>query len=107
MIYHCPPSFVLCISFNLQLYEKPSCPGFNNTYCHLQLCKIDSEGKARKVVGCSCVVVKVTNRSLTLTLGIIPLKMAICNVWLFIFISQDYGEESEGLNIVQDYVKSH
>lgn len=24
-----------------------------------QLCKIDSEGKARKVVGCSCVVVKV------------------------------------------------
>jgi hypothetical protein len=27
----------------------------------LQLCKIDSEGKARKVVGCSCVVVKVWN----------------------------------------------
>jgi hypothetical protein len=27
----------------------------------LQLCKIDSEGKARKVVGCSCVVVKVTS----------------------------------------------
>ncbi|CAD5176467.1 unnamed protein product [Musa acuminata subsp. malaccensis] len=43
----------------------------------MQLCKIDSEGKARKVVGCSCVVVK------------------------------DYGEESEGLHIVQEYVKSH
>ncbi|CAD5190741.1 unnamed protein product [Musa acuminata subsp. malaccensis] len=43
----------------------------------LQLCKIDSEGKARKVVGCSCVVLK------------------------------DYGEESEGLHIVQEYVKSH
>ncbi|XP_008784783.1 40S ribosomal protein S12-like isoform X1 [Phoenix dactylifera] len=42
-----------------------------------QLCKIDSEGKARKVVGCSCVVIK------------------------------DYGEESEGLHIVQEYVKSH
>ncbi|OAY29433.1 40S ribosomal protein S12 [Manihot esculenta] len=41
------------------------------------LCKIDSEGKARKVVGCSCVVV------------------------------QDYGEESEGLNVVQQHVKSH
>ena len=27
----------------------------------IQLCKIDSEGKARKVVGCSCVVVKVKN----------------------------------------------
>ena len=24
-----------------------------------QLCKIDSEGNARKVVGCSCLVVKV------------------------------------------------
>nr|GEW25367.1 40S ribosomal protein S12-like [Tanacetum cinerariifolium] len=36
------------------------------------LCKIDSEGKARKVVGCSCLVVK------------------------------DYGEESEGLHIVQE-----
>ncbi|KAG6388389.1 hypothetical protein SASPL_149814 [Salvia splendens] len=41
------------------------------------LCKIDSEGKARKVVGAACVVVK------------------------------DFGEESEGLNIVQEYVKSH
>ena len=34
------------------------------TYGALQLCKIDSEGKARKVVGCSCVVVKVTYRHL-------------------------------------------
>ncbi|XP_011020620.1 PREDICTED: 40S ribosomal protein S12-like isoform X1 [Populus euphratica] len=41
------------------------------------LCKIDSEGKARKVVGCSCVVVK------------------------------DYGETSEGYNVVQEHVKSH
>jgi hypothetical protein len=29
----------------------------------IQLCKIDSEGKARKVVGCSCVVVKVVKIS--------------------------------------------
>ncbi|KAJ4723874.1 40S ribosomal protein S12 [Melia azedarach] len=41
------------------------------------LCKIDSEGKARKVVDCSCVVVK------------------------------DFGEESDGLNVVQQHVKSH
>lgn len=27
----------------------------------IQLCKIDSEGKARKVVGCSCVVVQVSS----------------------------------------------
>ncbi|XP_057996970.1 40S ribosomal protein S12-like [Hevea brasiliensis] len=43
----------------------------------VQLCKIDSEGKARKVVGCSCVVV------------------------------QDYGEESEALSVVQQHIKSH
>ncbi|XP_057968522.1 small ribosomal subunit protein eS12-like [Malania oleifera] len=40
------------------------------------LCKIDSEGNARKVVGCSCVVVK------------------------------DFGEETEALHVVQDYIKS-
>ncbi|KAK8933566.1 40S ribosomal protein S12 [Platanthera zijinensis] len=44
----------------------------------LGLCKIDSGGKARKVIECICLVVK------------------------------DYGEESEGLHIVQEeYVKSH
>ncbi|KAL9666734.1 hypothetical protein QQ045_001072 [Rhodiola kirilowii] len=43
----------------------------------LQICKINSEGNARKVIGCSCLVVK------------------------------DYGEPSEGLHIVQEYVKSH
>ena len=31
------------------------------------LCKIDKEGKARKVVGCSCVVVKVNNVLMTCT----------------------------------------
>ncbi|KAB2072145.1 hypothetical protein ES319_A08G271500v1 [Gossypium barbadense] len=37
------------------------------------LCKIDSEGKARKVVGCSCVVVK------------------------------DYGEQHEAVEVVQQH----
>ncbi|XP_038680704.1 40S ribosomal protein S12-like [Tripterygium wilfordii] len=41
------------------------------------LCKIDSEGKARKVVGCSCVVVK------------------------------DFGEETPALNVVQEHLKSN
>ncbi|KIM38740.1 hypothetical protein M413DRAFT_241362 [Hebeloma cylindrosporum] len=40
------------------------------------LCKIDREGNARKVVGCSCVVVK------------------------------EYGVESEGLHVLLDYFKN-
>jgi len=40
------------------------------------LCKIDKEGKARKVVGCSCVVVK------------------------------DYGKESPAQDALQEYVKA-
>jgi len=40
------------------------------------LCKIDREGNPRKVVGCSCVVVK------------------------------EYGEESEAMNVLLDYFKS-
>lgn len=39
------------------------------------LCKIDREGNPRKVVGCSCVVVK------------------------------NYGVESEGMNVLLDYFK--
>ncbi|KAK2143306.1 hypothetical protein LSH36_855g01165 [Paralvinella palmiformis] len=39
------------------------------------LCKIDKEGKARKVVGCSCVVVK------------------------------DYGEESMAVHVLSEYFK--
>ncbi|XP_025800612.1 40S ribosomal protein S12-like isoform X3 [Panicum hallii] len=64
----------LCGEHNVHLVTVPSAKTLGEW---AGLCKIDSEGKARKVVGCSCVVVK------------------------------DYGEESEGLNIVQEYVKSH
>jgi len=40
------------------------------------LCKIDREGKARKVVGCSCVVVK------------------------------DWGKETQAHDVLKDYFKS-
>ncbi|CAK9168835.1 unnamed protein product [Ilex paraguariensis] len=64
----------LCADHNVNLITVPSAKTLGEW---AGLCKIDSEGKARKVVGCSCVVVK------------------------------DYGEETEGLHIVQEYVKSH
>ncbi|MCO5597141.1 hypothetical protein L7F22_051216 [Adiantum nelumboides] len=64
----------LCSEHNVNLISVPSAKKLGEW---AGLCKIDSEGKARKVVGCSCVVVK------------------------------DYGEETEGLNVVQEYLKSH
>lgn len=63
----------LCADNHIDLVTVPSAKTLGEW---AGLCKIDSEGKARKVVGCSCVVVK------------------------------DYGEETEGLHIVQEYVKS-
>ncbi|BFG40282.1 hypothetical protein CerSpe_265560 [Prunus speciosa] len=64
----------LCADHNVKLISIPSAKTLGEWS---GLCKIDSEGKARKVVGCSCVVVK------------------------------DYGEDTEGLHVVQEYVKSH
>ncbi|KAI5073633.1 hypothetical protein GOP47_0011646 [Adiantum capillus-veneris] len=64
----------LCSEHNVHLISIPSAKKLGEW---AGLCKIDSEGKARKVVGCSCVVVK------------------------------DYVEETEGLNVVQEYLKSH
>ncbi|KVH99025.1 Ribosomal protein L7Ae/L30e/S12e/Gadd45 [Cynara cardunculus var. scolymus] len=57
----------LCADHNVSLISVPAAKTLGEW----------AEGKARKVVGCSCLVVK------------------------------DYGEETEGLHIIQEYVKSH
>ncbi|XP_030456506.1 40S ribosomal protein S12-like [Syzygium oleosum] len=64
----------LCSEHNVSLINVPSAKSLGEW---AGLCKIDSEGKARKVVGCSCVVLK------------------------------DFGEETEARHVVLEYVKSH
>ncbi|KAF4353751.1 hypothetical protein CsatB_013028 [Cannabis sativa] len=63
----------LCADHNVNMMTVPSAKTLGEW---VGLCKIDSEGKARKVVGCSCVVVK------------------------------DYGEDHEALHVVQQHVKA-
>ena len=62
----------LCHEHNVNLMAVPSSKELGEW---AGLCKIDTEGKARKVVGCSCLVIK------------------------------DWGEESPALNIVTEYLK--
>ncbi|XVE63504.1 hypothetical protein DITRI_Ditri07aG0025600 [Diplodiscus trichospermus] len=60
----------LCADHNVKVLRAPSAKTLGEW---AGLCKIDSEGKARKVVGCGCVVVK------------------------------DYGEQHEAVEVVQQY----
>ncbi|RZB84823.1 40S ribosomal protein S12, partial [Glycine soja] len=64
----------LCAEHNVSLLTVPSAKTLGEW---AGLCKIDSEGKARKVTGCSCVVVK------------------------------DFGEEHEAYNVVLQHVKAN
>ncbi|XP_047328747.1 40S ribosomal protein S12-like [Impatiens glandulifera] len=64
----------LCADHNVNLITVESAKTLGEW---VGLCKIDSEGKARKVVGCSCAVIN------------------------------DFGEESAALTIVQEYLKAH
>lgn len=48
------------------------------------LCKIDKDGKARKIVGCSCVVIKVSNTSILIIIRIVFQKNLIV-FWVMIF----------------------
>jgi len=62
----------LCAEHNINLIKVPDSKQLGEW---VGLCKLDKEAKARKVVACSCVVVK------------------------------DYGEETEALNFVLEYFK--
>jgi hypothetical protein len=62
----------LCAEHNINLIKVPDSKQLGEW---VGLCKLDKEAKPRKVVGCSCVVVK------------------------------DYGEESEALNVLLEYFK--
>ncbi|CAG8591881.1 3135_t:CDS:2, partial [Racocetra fulgida] len=63
----------LCTEHNIQLIKVSDAKKLGEW---AGLCKIDREGNPRKVVNCSCVVVK------------------------------DYGEDSEARNVLMDYFKS-
>eukprot|EP01116_Phalansterium_solitarium_P005983 TRINITY_DN18299_c0_g1_i1.p1 TRINITY_DN18299_c0_g1~~TRINITY_DN18299_c0_g1_i1.p1 ORF type:complete len:148 (-),score=49.20 TRINITY_DN18299_c0_g1_i1:339-782(-) len=63
----------LCAEHNINLIKVPDSKQLGEW---AGLCKLDKEAKPRKVVRCSCVVVK------------------------------DFGEESEALNFVLDYIKN-
>ena len=64
----------LCVEHEIDLIKIPESKILGEW---AGLCKIDKEGKARKVVGCSCVVVK------------------------------DFGEESEALNVLLEHFKKN
>ena len=62
----------LCAEHNINLIKVPDSKLLGEW---LGLCKLDKEAKPRKVVGCSCCVIK------------------------------DFGEESESLNFLMEYLK--
>lgn len=55
-------------------------------------------------MGCSCVVVKVCDNEILCCRGFF-FEMGFKG--RFCIVSQDFGEEHEGLHVVQQHVKSH
>ncbi|WZZ33467.1 LOW QUALITY PROTEIN: hypothetical protein YC2023_016868 [Brassica napus] len=82
----------LCGDHSINLLTVPSAKTLGEW---AGLCKIDSEGNARKVVGCSCLVVK---KSLIRTINFV----GFCGL-----LFQDYGEDTTALNIVKKHIESN
>jgi small subunit ribosomal protein S12e len=64
------------------------------------LCKIDKEGKPRKICGSSCVVIKVSSNSSS------NLMTTELTFILFYIPFQDFGEETPALDIIKDHLRS-
>ncbi|KAE9461876.1 hypothetical protein C3L33_06232, partial [Rhododendron williamsianum] len=85
----------LCADNNVSLILVPSAKTLGEW---AGLCKLDKDGKARKVIGCSCVVVKsvLDNYEAKFTFR----TSLLCSDCL-----QDFGEETEALHVVQEEAK--
>ena len=95
----------LCSEANVSLITVPASKTLGE-WCGL--CKLDAEGLARKVVGCSFVVIKVRAPRRDPGSAARALRGALRRAGAHASLSrpQDYGEESEALGVVQEYLKN-
>lgn len=72
------------------------------------LCKIDKEGKPRKVCGCSVVVIKVNelDHQILINSRIIQVHGKSNLIVTFFFLFQDFGEETPALDVVKEHLRS-
>lgn len=92
----------LCSEANVSLITVPASKTLGE-WCGL--CKLDAEGLARKVVGCSFVVIKVRCAARSGLRARTPGSALRAAADRASRCSQDYGEESEALGVVQEYLK--